>query len=112
MRKVTSNILLFLITMGLIATSAISIIPSQNTSAASIIVGCSTWFSGNSTYAKCGSYDKDGQRITSYNAFSMCQPAWGGGLVYRPGNSVRPYTTSKANCAWYERPVSAGVSIR
>lgn len=85
---------------------------TDRTNAAYVLVGCKTWFSGNSTYAKCGSYDKYGKRIYSYNAFAMCRPIWGSALRYSAGNYVYPYETSRANCEWYEKPVSAGVNIR
>lgn len=83
---------------------------SSNVSAISVLVGCNTWFSGNSTYAKCGSYDKYG-RIYSYNAFAVCKSRITGGLRHVAGARVVPYNTSKATCAWYEYPISAGVSI-
>jgi len=96
----------------LMASTAIVATATTDKASAAYITGCTTWISGNSTYARCGYYDRSGNRINSYSAFAMCKAIIGGALRYSGGNTVYPTTTSRANCAWYERPASAGVNIR
>lgn len=93
------------------AATVVATASAPPASAVYVLTGCQTGFSGNSTYAICGNYDKHGDRIYRYNAFALCQAWWGGDLHYVGGNTVGPYTKSWAYCAWYENAVSAGVNL-